>query len=131
MRLFFGFLIAFFVSTAAHADTVRETVPRNKATVVGSGAIYGPDCSAGMIPKFKVKQEPKHGKVSFKVISAKLGEDAGRCAGKTVKGMLVIYQPNKGFRGEDVFAAGFVMNMYTSGAADIRHVVNKYIINVK
>ncbi|MHA7774052.1 hypothetical protein [Roseibium sp. M-1] len=131
MRFVPGLLIALFVSTTAMAETVRATVPPNKATVVGSGAIYGPDCSAGMIPEFKVKQEPKHGKVSFKLITRKLGEGAGRCAGKTVKGMLVIYQPDKGYKGEDVFKAGFVMNMYTSGAADIRHVVNKYVIQVK
>ncbi|WP_422375217.1 hypothetical protein [Roseibium sp.] len=72
---------------------------------------------------------PKHGKVSFKQVSGKLQE--GRCAGKTVKGTLVIYKPNKGYKGEDVFKVGFTMDMYVSGSAKIRNVVDKYVITVK
>ncbi|MCK7610908.1 hypothetical protein [Roseibium sediminicola] len=74
---------------------------------------------------------PKHGKVSFKQVSGQLGEKAGRCAGKTVKGTLVIYRPDKGYKGDDVFKVGFVMDMYVSGSAKVRNVVDKYVIKVK
>jgi hypothetical protein len=124
-------LIVLLVSTNARADTIRDTVPTNRASVVGSAATYGPDCTAGKIPELKIRQAPKHGKVSFEVISTQLSEQAGRCAGKNVMAALVIYRPDKGFRGEDTFKVGFVMRMYTSGATDIRNVVDKYIIEVK
>jgi len=131
MRFLLSFLMVIFVATTAIADTVRRTVPANKASAVAYHSIYNPDCTAGKIPDFKIKEAPKHGKVSFRVVSVKLDERTGRCAGKDVKASLVVYQPNKGFRGEDVFKVGFVMNMYTSGAADIRNVTDKYIIEVK
>jgi len=131
MRFFLSFLFVLIVSSIAHADTFRETVPRNKATVVGSRATTLPGCLTGAPPNMKVKQAPKHGKVSFKQVSGKLGEKAGRCAGKTVKGTLVIYQPAKGYKGNDVFKVGFVMDMHVSGTTKVRNVVDKYVIKVK
>jgi len=131
MQFLLGFLMVMFVATTAIADTVRRTVSVNKASPVASHSIYNPDCTAGNIPDFKIREAPKHGKVSFQVISVKLDERTGRCAGKDVKASLVVYQPNRGFRGEDNFKVGFVMNMYTSGAADIRNVVKKFVIEVK
>lgn len=129
MRIFLAGLFLLCLSSLSFADTFRESVPRNKATVVGSRATTLPGCLTGAPPKMKVRVAPKHGKVSFKQVSGKLQE--GRCAGKTVKGTLVIYKPNKGYKGEDVFKVGFTMDMYVSGSAKIRNVVDKYVITVK
>lgn len=131
MRFLFGLVFICLLSSAALADTIRETVRANRATPVGSHAVYGPQCGSGTIPKMKITQQPKHGTVTFKQFSGKLGEKAGRCAGKTVKGTAVIYRPDKGFRGEDVFRVRFVMDMYTYGSTKIRNVSNKYVIQVK
>ncbi|MEL7525522.1 MAG: hypothetical protein AAFN16_07125 [Pseudomonadota bacterium] len=128
--LVFSFLLL-LTPTFAQADTFRETVPANKTSVVGAHATYGPLCEGGTIPKMKVTQAPKNGSVSFRQVSSKLSEKAGRCAGKTVKGTLVVYKPNRGFRGEDVFRVRFVMDMHTYGTAKIRNVSNKYVIEVK
>ncbi|MCV0427313.1 MAG: hypothetical protein K5905_17770 [Roseibium sp.] len=131
MRLIISCLTLLLISTFAQADTVRETVPANKASVVGSQATILPGCLSGAAPDMKVTMAPKHGTVSFKRTSGTLNEEAGRCAGKTVKGTLVIYKPNRGYRGEDVFKIGFTMDMYVSGSAKIRNVVDKYVIKVK
>lgn len=131
MRILLTCLFVLLGSSIAQADTFRETVPRNKSTVVGSRATTLPGCLTGAPPKMKVRVAPKHGKVTFKQVSGKLGEKAGRCAGKTVKGTLVIYKPDRGYKGDDVFKVGFVMNMHVSGTAKVRNVVDKYIIKVK
>lgn len=131
MRILLGFIFLALFSTFSLADTIRETVPANRASAVGSHAVYGPYCGAGIIPKMKVTRAPKNGSVSFKQVSGKLGENAGRCAGKTVKGTVIVYKPNRGFRGEDVFNVRFTMDMHTYGTAKIRNVSNKYIIKVK
>lgn len=131
MRTLFLSVLILLFPVLALADTIRETVPANKTSVVGAHATYGPLCEGGTIPKMKVTQAPKNGSVSFQQVSSKLSEKAGRCAGKTVKGTLVVYKPNRGFRGEDVFRVRFVMDMHTYGTAKIRNVSNKYVIKVK
>ena len=131
MRIFLGFLFFALFSSVSLADTIRETVPANKTSAVGAHATYGPECESGTVPKMKVTQAPKNGKVSFQQINTKLSEKAGRCAGRPVKGTIVVYKPNRGFRGEDVFKVRFTMDMYDYGSAKIRNVTNRYIIQVK
>lgn len=131
MRIFLGLLFFALFSSVSLADTIRETVPANKTSAVGAHATYGPECESGTIPKMKVTQAPKNGKVSFQQINTKLSEKAGRCAGRPVKGTIVVYKPNRGFRGEDVFKVRFTMDMYDYGSAKIRNVTNRYIIQVK
>lgn len=128
--LFLSVLILLF-PVLALAETIRETVPANRASAVGSHATYGPDCGGGVIPKMKVTRQPKNGSVSFQQITRTLSEKAGRCAGRPVKGTVVIYTPNRGFRGEDVFNVRFTMDMHTYGTAKIRNISNKYIVQVK
>nr|WP_319386201.1 hypothetical protein [uncultured Roseibium sp.] len=79
----------------------------------------------------KVTRQPKNGSVSFQQVTRTLSEKAGRCAGRPVKGTVVIYTPNRGFRGEDVFNVRFTMDMHTYGTAKIRNISKKYIIQVK
>jgi hypothetical protein len=131
MRVILSLLILVFASSVAFSDTYRRTIPANKSSVVGSQATIQPGCLSGAPPKMKVTKAPKHGTVSFKRTSGKLNEDAGSCAGKTVKGTLVVYKPNRGYRGQDVFKVGFTMDMYVSGSAKIRNVVDKFVIEVK
>ncbi len=125
-------VIAFFIAcTLAQAETVRRTVPANKTSSVGAHATYNQQCHPSAIPKMKVSKAPEHGTVSFKQVSFKLSDRAGRCAGRSVKGTAVYYKPNRGYRGQDVFKVRFTMSMYSAGSAKIRNVVDKYVIDVK
>lgn len=131
MRIVISLLVLLFSSSIASAETIRREVPANKTSTVGAHATYGPSCTGGAIPKFRVTKAPEHGQVTFKVVSFKLSDKTGRCAGRNVKGTAVIYKPNRGYRGKDVFKVGFKMDMYVSGSAKIRNVVDKYVIEVK
>ena len=115
----------------ALADTHRRTVPANKTSVVNATATFSKgDCSGGALPRFKVSKAPKHGSVSFRKVTFTLTKRAGRCAGKRVKGMEVLYKPANGYRGKDDFKVGFTMNRYVS-AGGVRHVTDSYKITVK
>jgi len=131
MRLFLSCLAFFLISSVALADTIRRTVPANRASSVGAQATYSQStCNGSVIPKFEVTKAPEHGKVSFKQATFKLSEKAGKCAGKRVKGTAVIFRPDKGFRGKDTFKVGFKMEKYI-GNGRIRYVVDRYVITVK
>jgi hypothetical protein len=121
-----------FVSSLAHAETIRRTVSANKTTSVGAHATYHrSQCGPLAIPEMKVAKQPKNGTVSFKQATFKLSEKAGPCAGRQVKGTAIYYKPKRGFRGKDEFKVRFTMDMYTAGSAKIRNVVDRYIIEVK
>ncbi|GAB4524643.1 MAG: hypothetical protein Tsb0019_26690 [Roseibium sp.] len=131
MRYFLGLFVLVIVSSLAHADTIRREVPANRTSGVGVHGTYSAECRPSAVPRMKVAQAPKNGSVSFKQVSFKLSEDAGRCAGKSVKGTAVYYKPNKGFRGKDQFKVRYSMDMYSHGSAKIRNVVDKYVVEVK
>jgi len=131
MRIFLGLLSLLLLTSFVQAETIRRTVSANKTTSVGAHGTYKQNCQPSAIPRMKVSTPPKNGTVSFKQVSFKLSEDAGRCAGRTVKGTAVYYKPNRGFRGEDVFRVRFTMDMYGHGSGKIRNIVNKYVIKVK
>jgi hypothetical protein len=103
----------------------------NRKTFVGSYASYSSGtCRVGAIPQMKVRQKPKHGKVTFRQITRKLGKGAGRCAGESVKATAVYYTPNRGYRGEDSFSAGYSMPRWT-GSAQTKNITDFFIITVK
>lgn len=131
VRIFLAFAMIMSFAVEAYADRVKTTVPKNKRTLVGTYANYAEGtCRAGAIPQMKVGQKPKHGKVTFKQISGKLGKDAGACAGQTVKGIAVYYTPKSGYRGEDRFSAGYTAFRYV-GSHHIKSISDTYIITVK
>ncbi|POF34861.1 hypothetical protein CLV41_1011321 [Roseibium marinum] len=131
MRFFLSLLIFLSVSSLAQADTIRRSIPANKTSSVGAHATYNAQCMPSSIPKMKIAKQPENGTVSFKQVAFKLSEDAGRCAGRQVKGIAVYYKPKRGFRGQDEFKVRFTMDMYSARSAKIRNVVDKYIVEVK
>jgi len=131
MRFFLGFFVLCVISSLTHAETIRREIPANRTSGVGVHGTYSAECRPSAVPKMKVAQPPKNGSVSFKRASFKLGDDAGRCAGKRVMGTAVYYKPNKGFRGKDQFKVRYSMDMYGHGSAKIRNVVDKYVVEVK
>jgi hypothetical protein len=100
VRIFLAITMIMSFAADAFADRVKTTVPKNRKTLVGTYANYAEGtCRAGAIPQMKVTRKPKHGKVSFRQVSGKLGKNAGPCAGETVKGVAVYYTPKSGYRG--------------------------------
>lgn len=115
----------------AFADRVERTVAKNRKTAVGAYSTYSRvNCDGGEVPQMRVRMKPKNGKISFAQHSWKMGEDTGRCAGKRVKGTVVYYTPNRGYRGEDKFSVGFTMFKYDEGATT-KPVSDTYFIQVK
>ncbi|MTH96488.1 hypothetical protein [Roseibium sp. RKSG952] len=131
MRFLIAAISALAATTVASAETVRREVPANKVSVLGANSTFNKStCLPGEIPQYKVTKAPKHGEVSFRTVSYKLSESAGRCAGKPVKATAVVYKPKRGYKGEDTFKVGFTMQRY-SNAAGIRWVQDTYKITVK
>ncbi|XYK80826.1 MAG: hypothetical protein ROO70_01030 [Labrenzia sp.] len=130
MRYLLSFAVFFAMIHVAYSDTLKRTVPANKASLVGAQSVTNYDCSAGQVPQLQLRIKPKHGKVTFKKHRYTLGENAGRCAGSSVVGMLVFYTPEKGFRGEDRFKVGFTMYRYDEGG-ERNYLADKYIISVE
>jgi hypothetical protein len=131
VRIFLAITMIMSFAADAFADRVKTTVPKNRKTLVGTYANYAEGtCRAGAIPQMKVTRKPKHGKVSFRQVSGKLGKNAGPCAGETVKGVAVYYTPKSGYRGEDRFSTGYTAFRYV-GSHHIKSISDTYIITVK
>ncbi|SHL55782.1 hypothetical protein [Roseibium suaedae] len=118
------------VSLPASAKTISDTVPAGRSTVVGSHAVYGPGCVSGPIPDMKVKKQPEHGRVEFRTKILQLSEKAGKCAGKKIKGTLIIYTPKKGFKGPDKFTVQYAYEKYV-GTPRMSFVSDTYKLDVK
>jgi hypothetical protein len=125
------FLAFLFVSGSAGAEILKRTVSANKSSNVSAQAVYSKGtCHGGELPQMKVTKKPSHGRVKFNKTTFKLSKAAGKCAGKRVKGINIIYTPNKGYRGKDEFKIGFSFFKYDGG---IRRSFrsSKFLITVK
>ncbi len=131
MRVLLSFVVLIFLFGNAQAETVRREAPANKSSVVGGHSTFQTmTCSAGAIPQLKLGKKPKNGTVTFRQSSYKLGKDSGRCKGKNVKGMLVVYKPNRGYRGKDTFRVDFLMHRHVAASRPTQ-VSYKYIVDIK
>ncbi|WP_394690297.1 hypothetical protein [Hoeflea sp.] len=94
-------LLAFFaIVTSASADFV---VPANKSTMIAHFAVWNPStCAIFGKPSHKVRKQPQHGKLKFIYGVVKHNKIPAHCKGK-VKGLQVIYTPDRGYRGPDNF----------------------------
>lgn len=131
VRIFLALSMIFAFAAEAYAYRVKETVPRNRTTLVGHFGGYAKDtCRAAAIPQVKLQRKPEHGKVTFKQITGTLGKDAGRCAGTRVKGIAVYYTPKRGYSGQDRFSAGHKMFRWV-GSHQTKYISKTFIITVK
>jgi hypothetical protein len=104
MRLTKTLLAVFAIATASASPVLAEslTIPANRSSNITFWHTYNADCSYGSKPSFKVTKSPEHGTVTARWQARKMDSDTRNCEGKPVKGMLVTYTPNKGYRGTDV-----------------------------
>lgn len=100
VRTLVAALLALAFSMPANAED--QTLPAGKTSHILYWYTYNDLCNYGSMPKFKITRQPEHGTVSAKWQATKMGTEARHCEGKYMKGMLVSYTPNKGYRGTDV-----------------------------
>lgn len=103
MRIFTQVLaLAMTLSTAALADD-NFTVPAGRATALYDFALWIPDtCShLGKLPH-RIGKKPQHGKVTVLWETSKVKQIPAACKGK-IKGLIVVYTPDSGYRGPDEF----------------------------
>lgn len=99
--------------SSAFADQASKTVPANRTSQVYAHAVYQKrTCLSGPIPAMKVGRKPQHGKVTFRRTTFKLTKDTGGCAGKSIKGMSILYRPNRNYRGQDKFSVTYSYETY-------------------
>jgi hypothetical protein len=92
-------VIGLSVNSFTQAKIIKREVSANKSTgIYGWYQFNRNNCGAGMVPKYTVKSV-EHGKIVGGVEIYEL--KTRRCKGKPVKGLVLKYTPNQGFRGLD------------------------------
>ena len=106
-RLFpLALLLAAFAAqpAAAQSNPVEGVVPADQSTVLSSHVLTSRSgCSGVQIPRMRVARRPAHGTISFRRESVPLDNIKPMCAGRSATGIVVVYTPNRGYRGLDVF----------------------------
>ncbi len=107
LKFLIGILAVLVSLSAVSAETLYGTVKKNQSALIDKYGIYNKhQCIAGPIPKVKIKQQPKHGKITVK--RAKVTFPKGkRCAGKSFATMDVFYKPDRGYTGTDSFKTSY------------------------
>ena len=131
LRIVLAAVLTIATLSSAFADQFSKTVPANRKSQIYAHAVYQKQtCFSGAIPNMKVSRKPKHGKVIFQRSTFKLSKRAGRCAGKSIKGMGIYYTPDRNFRGQDKFTVSYSYEAYP-GASRRNFISNTYDITVK
>lgn len=123
-------VLIFLASSPALADRFSRKVPANKSTVVNVVGTYNErSCKYGVLPKVKIVQHAKHGKVVTKTSSFPINK--GKCKGKKIRATSIIYTPNRGYRGKDSFKTRFSYDRYSNSGSSKRYVDDYFSILVK
>jgi hypothetical protein len=106
-------LVCMSVSVAmagsAHAQSLNRTwkvtnkngVPVHVRTYQSTSA----NCTTGPLPTITVDKQPSNGSMATQVETDKVSPlRAKQCVGTSVTGLAVLYTPNSGFHGVDVFS---------------------------
>ncbi|WP_068086037.1 hypothetical protein [Polycladidibacter stylochi] len=123
------FVVVFLLLVqSVSAEEVEREVKRNQVGWLDSFVYYyKSSCSVSAFPVPKIKAEPENGEIIFQKRPMELTDKAGRCKGKKVKGMVVFYKPNKGFKGQDVVRVSYRI-VHDGG---VTYDYRKYVIDVK
>ncbi|MEP3279039.1 MAG: hypothetical protein ABJN26_00570 [Stappiaceae bacterium] len=123
-------LALFALVSQASAETKSLDVKAGRATGVDYFAIYGEfNCKGAQLPKLKIKKQPSNGKIRFEKYTHTFAKDSGKCAGAKIPGMVVVYTPNSGYRGNDTFTVGYSYNRYI-GSGRMRQKSFRYKLKV-
>jgi len=96
------------LNTQAKTVRLSEIVKSGKSTIVAAWGSWDANCK-GQTVNIDVLQNPKHGKVSPRVgrrtIQSAQAGTLGKCRGKIIKGLILYYKSNAGYRGRDKMKA--------------------------
>jgi hypothetical protein len=86
---------------SASAETYDRKVRANTASPIGGFAGYEEEtCRPSVIPIVKVRQPPANGTIKIEPYTGPIGSKT-RCSTSTLRGLVYIYTPKKGFKGAD------------------------------
>jgi len=126
LRFIVAIVLIFFTSINLHAKSFT-TKPGKAVGLMPISQFDGDSCSAGTPPKYKITQT-SHGKL--KVVTQNIKLKKGPCKGRTIKFYILIYIPQRGFKGQDKGAISFSKLRYSD--TTIRsNLSESIIINVK
>jgi hypothetical protein len=97
------------IAGSAHAQSVNRTwrVTNKNGTpvLVRTYQSTNADCSTGPLPTITVDKQPSDGTMTTQVKTDTVSPlRAKQCVGASVTGLAVLYTPNSGFHGVDVFS---------------------------
>jgi hypothetical protein len=97
------------IAGSAYAQSVNRTwrVDTKKGTPVQVRTYQSTnaDCTTGPLPTITVDRQPSNGTMTTRVESDKVSPlRAKQCVGASVTRLAVLYNPNSGFHGVDVFS---------------------------
>jgi len=111
MRLFLKSLLAVLLAISSVVPAfAAETrvVPANQASAIFFYyTVSGDTCYSGAKPKAHITTQPAHGTVTTAWKGFRMGKEAGKCAGKSMHGTLVVYRPAAGYHGPDKVSVVF------------------------
>ncbi|WP_068316373.1 hypothetical protein [Polycladidibacter hongkongensis] len=104
IKIFISGLLILSASAAA-AETYQVRAKKNRVTPVDFLMYFNVDtCDYLAVPRGRVVKAPKHGEVTLKKHREKLtGRHYKKCDGAIVPGLMALYKPKKGFKGQDEF----------------------------
>jgi hypothetical protein len=114
LRFFTKFLLTLIIVLASAVSVFAaetRTVPANRTSAIFFYYTSTNDtCYSGGKPKVHITRKPEHGSITTMWKPFRMGKEAGKCAGKPMRGTLVIYKPAPGYRGPDkvsiIFSGG-------------------------
>ncbi len=131
LRLLCFTTLLFALITPATAETKSLDIKANRATGIDFFAVYGEHtCYGAELPRLKIRKQPANGKIRFEKYTHTFSEDSTKCPGAKIKGMVVIYTPNRGYRGDDTFTVSYGYARYY-GSGRMRQKSFKYNLTVK
>ncbi|KGF67723.1 hypothetical protein LL06_20480 [Hoeflea sp. BAL378] len=114
--LVLGFLALLGLSLPANAE---NTVQANRSTVVYDVAVWHPHtCATFGKMRHKISAQPQHGRLDIRFEMSRAKNIPSSCEGK-VRGMQVIYTPDRGYRGPDSFVVSVTTPRYEGDGSPI------------
>jgi hypothetical protein len=131
MKLLFGIIAGFWilssVANVAAAGTYDVSAGHSRELAPLGG--YDPQRCAALAPPTYTIAQPAHG--TLKVVNKTIVFNRGICKGKRFKVMMVVYSPNRGFRGKDRGSVTHYRSMYTDRPNPKIAETISFVLNVK
>lgn len=97
-------LVVFSFSAAQSANTYSKDVLAGQSIKIDTFMGWNNDCSFQSLD-VSISKKPTHGKASPKIVSSRISlaqvGSAGKCLGRSIRGLAIFYRSQKEFKGAD------------------------------